>query len=99
MRRRAALAERSLLTTWSAAACVELGRGRGNVHKRYLIHIAGPNLGILMRHPIGAATPKEADARGRAFLFVACGDHTPAIAIFALDQAGLGMLVVTAEPT
>ena len=45
-------------------------RGRENVHKRYLIHVAGHNLGILMRHLIGAGTPKEAAARGRAFLFV-----------------------------
>lgn len=76
-------------------------RGRENVHKRYLIHVAGHNLGILMRLLIGAGTPKEAAARGPAFLLVALGDHTLAIAIFALDQAGLGILVVTAtaEPT
>ena len=51
-----------LLRTWL--------RGRENVHKRYLIHVAGHNLGILMRHLIGAGTPKEAAARGRVLLFV-----------------------------
>jgi hypothetical protein len=44
--------------------------GCENVHKRYLIHVAGHNLGMLMRLLIGAGTPKEAAARGRAFLFV-----------------------------
>ena len=39
-------------------------RGRKNVHKRYLIHVAGHNLGLLMRLLIGAGTPKEAIARG-----------------------------------
>jgi hypothetical protein len=76
-------------------------RGRENVHKRYLIHVAGHNLGILMRHLIGAGTPKEAAARGRVLLFVAHRHDTLAIVIFALDEAGLGILVVTvtAKPT
>jgi hypothetical protein len=43
-------------------------RGRENVHKRYLIHVAGHNLGLLMRLLIGAGTPKEAVARGWCFL-------------------------------
>jgi len=33
-------------------------RGRENIHKRYLIHVAGHNLGLLMRQLIGAGTPK-----------------------------------------
>src|SRR5215213_642854 len=65
MRQRAELVERSfahildrggLRRTWL--------RGRENVHKRYLIHVAGHNLGLLMRLLIGAGTPKEAVARG-----------------------------------
>src|SRR4051812_43916272 len=43
-------------------------RGRENVHKRYLIHVAGHNLGLLMRLLIGAGTPKEAVASGWCFL-------------------------------
>ena len=35
-------------------------RGRENVHKRYLLHVAGHNLSLLMRQLIGAGTPKEA---------------------------------------
>ena len=69
MRQRAELVERSfahildrggLRRTWL--------RGRENVHKRYLIHVAGHNLGLLMRLLIGAGTPKEAVARGWCFL-------------------------------
>src|SRR3954466_1568484 len=33
-------------------------RGRENVHKRYLVHVAGHNLGSLMRLLIGAGTPR-----------------------------------------
>ena len=36
-------------------------RGRENVHKRYLLHVAGHNLSLLMRQLIGAGTPRRAD--------------------------------------
>ena len=39
-------------------------RGRENVHKRYLLHVAGHNLSLLMRKLIGAGTPREAVADG-----------------------------------
>ena len=39
-------------------------RGRENVHKRYLLHVAGHNLSLLMRKLIGAGTPQEAVAGG-----------------------------------
>jgi hypothetical protein len=45
-----------------------LYRGRENVHKRSLIHVAGHDLGLLMRLLIGAETPKEAVARGWCLL-------------------------------
>ena len=35
-------------------------RGRENVRKRYLVHVTGYNLGILMRALFGAGTPNEA---------------------------------------
>jgi hypothetical protein len=34
-------------------------RGRENLHKRYLIHVAGYNLGLIMRLLTGAGTPRE----------------------------------------
>ena len=40
-------------------------RGHGNILKRLLVHIAGFNLGILMRSLIGKGTPREyAERRG-----------------------------------
>jgi hypothetical protein len=38
-------------------------RGRENVHKRYLIHVAGYNLGLIMRLLTGAGTPRAFRAR------------------------------------
>lgn len=38
-------------------------RGRENVHKRYLLHVAGYNLGLLMRLMIGFGTPRGAAER------------------------------------
>ena len=45
-------------------------RGRENVHKRYLLHVAGHNLSLLMRQLIGAGTPREAVAGGYGRIFV-----------------------------
>ena len=59
MRRRGELVERSF------AHCLETGgmrrvwlRGRKNILKRYLVHAAAFNLGIVMRQILGAGTPK-----------------------------------------
>jgi transposase len=43
--------------------------GRANVDKRYLIHAAGYNLGLIMRLLTRAGTPRELHARGSASLF------------------------------
>ena len=70
-------------------------RGRQNVQKRYLIHVAGYNLGLIMRLLTGAGTPREFQARAFAFLFtivepnarpilvilVATGDQSAAFAV------------------
>ncbi len=45
-------------------------RGRENVHKRTLLHVAGHNLGLLMRRLSGAGTPREAMARGKALVLL-----------------------------
>ena len=42
-------------------------RGRQNLHKRYLVHVAGYNLGLIMRKLTGFGTPRGwADARRAA---------------------------------
>jgi hypothetical protein len=102
MRRRAEIVERSFAHTLERGGMRRTWlRGRENVHKRYLIHVAGHNLGLLMRLLFGAGTPKEAAARGRAFLIIVRTENTLSIIIYALDQTGFGILViaVTAEPT
>jgi len=38
--------------------CTHL-RGRENISKRYLIHVCGHNLGLLMRVLVGAGTPGQ----------------------------------------
>src|SRR5215204_4612670 len=98
MRQRAELVERSfahildrggLRRTWL--------RGRENVHKRYLIHVAGHNLGLLMRLLIGAGTPKEAVARGWCLLVLlpirdGAADAT-ILEVFVENSAGPALIV------
>ena len=43
-------------------------RGRENLHKRYLIHVAGYNLGLIMRLLTGAGTPRGSLARVSVWL-------------------------------
>lgn len=100
MRQRAEIVERSFAHNLERGGMRRTWlRGRENVHKRYLIHVAGHNLGILMRLLIGAGTPKEAAARGRAFLFAGHARNTLVLSIFAIVDADFGMLVVTVTPT
>src|SRR3954453_9752416 len=98
MRQRAELVERSfahildrggLRRTWL--------RGRENVHKRYLIHVAGHNLGLLMRLLIGAGTPKEAVARGWCALILlptADGAYEALIMVLVAHSAIPALIVV-----
>jgi transposase len=72
-------------------------RGRENVHKRYLLHVAGHNLGLLMRLLIGAGTPKEASARWKGlFLLVSLPDGSilALLTVIGRDHAVLGAIVV-----
>lgn len=95
MRKRGEIVERSF------AHVLERGgmrrtwlRGRQNVHKRYLVHVAGYNLGILMRALFGAGTPREAAAIGNAFVFIIYVQDTIAIVLFAVFDAELAVLVI-----
>ena len=95
MRKRGEIVERSF------AHVLERGgmrrtwlRGRQNVHKRYLVHVAGYNLGILMRALFGAGTPREAAAIGNAFVFIIYVQDTIAIVLFAVFDAEVAVLVI-----
>jgi transposase len=73
-------------------------RGRENVHKRYLVHVAGYNLGILMRALFGCGTPREAARASSALLFVIQTHAALAIAIVTLIDGKAAMLVITVAP-
>ena len=73
-------------------------RGRQNVHKRYLVHVAGYNLGILMRALFGAGTPKEAAACTDAAILVIHAQDTVAIVVLAVFDAEITALVIAIAP-
>lgn len=62
MRKRGEMVERSFAHV--------LLRGRENLRKCYLIHVAGFNLGFLMRALFGCGSPRPAAAARQAFLFI-----------------------------
>ena len=73
-------------------------RGRQNVHKRYLVHTAGYNLGLLMRALFGAGTPREAAALQNAVLFVIQGADTVAFVLVTAFNTEIATLVVAIAP-
>ena len=69
-------------------------RGRENVHKRYLLHVAGHNLSLLMRQLIGAGTPKEAVARGYMAIFhILTPDGAFLVTLLVMQSAQLAFAV------
>lgn len=63
-----------------------------------MIHVAGFNLGILMRALIGRGTPREAASAKDALLFIIQTDAVLAIAIFAVINGAPAMLIAVIEP-
>src|SRR6187397_1108348 len=101
MRRRAEIVERSFAHNLDRGGMRRTWlRGRENVHKRYLVHVAGHNLGILMRLLIGAGTPREAVARGIAYLLFVYTEDAVAFILIAAARNGLAILAIaiTADP-
>jgi transposase len=101
MRRRAEIVERSFAHNLDRGGMRRTWlRGRENVHKRYLVHVAGHNLGILMRWLVGVGTPREAADRGLAHLFFVDTEEAVAIILVVALPDGFAILVivVTAEP-
>ena len=95
MRRRAEIVERSFAHNLDRGGVRRIWlRGRENVHKRYLVHVAGHNLGILMRLLIGAGTPREAAARAPAYLFFVDTEDAVAIILVAASRDGFAILGV-----
>ena len=73
-------------------------RGRAKIHKRYLIHVADYNLGLIMRLLIGAGTPRALHARGSAYLFCVILPDAALLAIIAFaDEHPIAVLAITFE--
>jgi transposase len=101
MRRRAQIVERSFAHNLDRGGMRRTWlRGRENVHKRYLVHVAGHNLGILMRLLIGAGTPREAVARGLVYLLFVYTGQVVVIILVAASPDGFAILLmaVAADP-
>jgi hypothetical protein len=96
MRRRGELVERSFAHILDRGGMRRAWlRGRENIHKRYLIHVAGFNLGVLMRALYGKGTPKEAAEARDAFVFVLRTDAALTFALIAVIDGNPAALVIT----
>ena len=97
-RLRAELVERSFALTLDRGGMRRAWlRGRENLHKRYLVHVAGYNLGLIMRLLIGAGTPREFSARVSAHLLVLTTADTLTAILIVATRGQAALLVVSAE--
>ena len=68
--------------------------------KRYLIHVAGFNLGVMIRARYCQGTPREAAEAAYALIFVLRTDAALAFALIAVvDGECATLLVIAAAPT
>jgi transposase len=74
-------------------------RGRENLRKRYLGHVAGYNLGLVMRLLVGAGTPREFLAGASAYLLaLVTADGTALVILVLATGTEAAMLAVSIEP-
>ena len=74
-------------------------RGRENLRKRHLVHVAGYNLGLVMRLLVGAGTPREFLTRASArLLAIATADGAALVVLTVATRTETAMLVVSFEP-
>jgi transposase len=97
---RAELVERSFALTLDRGGMRRAWlRGRENLRKRYLVHVAGYNLGLIMRLLVGAGTPREFLARAPAHLLaLATANGAALVVLIIASGTETAMLVVTCEP-
>jgi len=97
---RAELVERSFALTLDRGGMRRAWlRGGENLRKRYLVHVAGYNLGLIMRLLVGAGTPREflAGASAHSLLLTTAAGTALVILILATDTEA-AVLVVSFEP-
>jgi transposase len=74
-------------------------RGRENLRKRYLVHVAGYNLGLIMRLLVGAGTPREFVAHASAHLLVVMTAEGAVVVILVVTGGNeTAMLAVSFQP-
>jgi len=74
-------------------------RGRENLRKRYLVHVAGYNLGLIMRLLVGAGTPRGFLAGASAhLLLLATADGAVLVVLTVAIGTETAMLVVSLQP-
>src|SRR5690242_3021026 len=97
---RAELVERSFALTLDRGGMRRAWlRGRENLKKRYLVHVAGYNLGLIMRFLVGAGTPREfvaGIAAHAVLLTTAEGEALVVLTVATGTEAA--MLVVSFRP-
>jgi transposase len=99
MRRRSEMVERSFAHVLDRGGMRRTWlRGRQNVHKRYLIHVAGFNLSILMRALFGQGTPRGAASVKKALSFVIQADNAMVLVISAEIEGETAILVIIRAP-
>ena len=97
---RAELVERSFALTFDRGGMRRAWlRGRENLHKRYLVHVAGYNLGLIIRLLVGAGTPREFLARVSAHLLVLTAADTRAAILIVATGREAAVLVVSVKTT
>jgi transposase len=97
---RAELVERSFALTLDRGGMRRAWlRGGENLRKRYLVHVAGYNLGLIMRLLVGAGTPREFLAGASAHLLLLTTADGAALVILTLaTDTEAAVLVVSFEP-
>src|SRR5215212_4970003 len=97
---RAELVERSFALTLDRGGMRRAWlRGCENLQKRYLVHVAGYNLGLIMRLLVGAGTPRELLAGASAHLLLLTtvdGTLTGILIVATGTQAAV--LIISFEP-
>src|SRR3954452_8875514 len=98
---RAELVERSFALTLDRGGMRRAWRRGGeNLKKRYLVHVAGYNLGLVMRPLVGAGTPREflAGASARLLALTTTADDAAAAILVVATGTEAAILVVSIQP-
>ena len=97
---RAELVERSFALTLDRGGMRRAWlRGRENLRKRYLVHVAGYNLGLIMRLLVGAGTPRGfLPALSAQLVLLTTTDGTAAFILVVVTDTTAAILVLSVQP-